>query len=121
MKPWQVSTIALGTVLAADQVCKGLAITRGLIFENKRFGIYLPAIFLIAFFLIFLKTKRSHLQLPLILIIAGGASNLIDFISRGAIIDYLHIIHFYFNLADIAILTGVLLIAWQEYTKLNAT
>ncbi len=47
-------------------------------------------------------------QVSELLIIAGGISNLIDRILRGAVIDWIPGILFHFNLADVMITMGVL-------------
>ncbi|MHB0866767.1 MAG: signal peptidase II [Thermoleophilia bacterium] len=48
---------------------------------------------------------------PLALLVAGSSGNLIDRFSRGSVTDFIHFSHWpAFNLADIFIVTGVLLL-----------
>lgn len=52
------------------------------------------------------------------LIIAGAVSNLIDRIFRGYIVDYVHFLNInVFNLADVFIVAGVLIYAYQIFTS----
>lgn len=62
-----------------------------------------------------IKKKDFFLLLAISFIVAGAASNLIDRLSRGFVIDYLFIYPMsYFNLADLSILIGVIMIGWKE-------
>lgn len=49
---------------------------------------------------------------PLLLILGGGASNIIDRVQLGYVRDPLHIGTLYFNIADICIAIGIL---WGIY------
>lgn len=54
-----------------------------------------------------------------VLIIAGVLSNFIDRVIRGGIVDYLYIGQYvYFNIADVVILIGIIIIC-RKYVKLN--
>ena len=57
--------------------------------------------------------------LGLTLVAAGGVSNLIDRMARGTVTDFLNVgigslRTGIFNLADVAILTGVVLVVWRR-------
>ncbi len=71
----------------------------------------------------FLKQKTdSPIIIPLIMILAGGTSNLLDRIIRGFVIDFIDINLFNFpnfNIADIAITIGVFALAIQICKKLG--
>ena len=139
--------ILIGLVLVViDQLCKWLAITQipdegffiwnkyvGLeLFENEgiAFGIPMPkvifyvAVFLILYFLLQKFTKELKQQnflilLSLTFILAGAISNLIDRIFKGAVIDYIHIYTSVFNLADIYIIAGIIILIWMEFKSVK--
>ena len=76
-------------------------------------------IMLIVFILFFLnqyaKKVRTRMNIVIFtLIIAGGISNLIDRIAKGFVVDYIELNHvlqgIVFNIADIFIVTGVILL-----------
>lgn len=58
----------------------------------------------VLFWLCFLKNKR--LFLPVIFIISGEISNIIDFLFKGFIIDFINLRFFVINIADIYMLYG---------------
>ncbi|MEW6407753.1 MAG: signal peptidase II [Patescibacteria group bacterium] len=90
------------------------------------FGLKMPAFLfyiLIAFIIYFIfkkfkneiKTKNFYIIVALSFIIIGAISNLGDRIFRGYVVDYLFIYPMsYFNLADAAILAGVVMIGFKE-------
>jgi len=69
------------------------------------------------------KRKASFLfLLPFLLFWAGGAGNLIDAVTRGYVVDFIHIraghfIHwpFYFNLEDAYVTIGIFLLVIHEF------
>lgn len=69
--------------------------------------------------ILFLFTiKKPALQTYNLFVILGAAlSNLIDRIFKGGVVDYWHISYFhteiFFNLADVILVLGVMLYAWQ--------
>jgi len=139
--------VLIGLVLIViDQLCKWLVITYvssegyfvldelfGIgLFENEgiAFGIPMPkvifyvAVFLILYFLLQKFTKELKQQnflilLSLTFIFAGAISNLIDRIFRGAVIDYIHIYTSVFNLADIYIIAGIIILIWMEFKSVK--
>lgn len=63
----------------------------------------------VACFFLFRYALAGGLQWALILLLGGGASNLLDHILRNEIVETLFILDFQFNVADIALLTSGLL------------
>lgn len=61
------------------------------------------------------KTTRDALALGLF--IGGAFGNLADRIARGAVVDYLNIWNGSFNLADAAIVAGILLLIFRHSSK----
>lgn len=60
-----------------------------------------------------LKDRRG-LAAPLALLLAGSCGNLVDRLIFGSVTDYIRLPHWpAFNLADIFIVTGVMLLAYQ--------
>ncbi len=68
---------------------------------------------------LFRYTMTAQLQWALALVIGGGASNLIDHLVHGQIIETFYIASLEFNLADIALLTSVLLIFHDMLLRLK--
>lgn len=77
------------------------------------FSLPLPSVVLSVLWLILLMycavtTKYRDLRLPILVMIGGGASNLIDRLLFGGVRDYLQIGAAYFNLADVAIVAAAM-------------
>jgi len=113
-----------------DRYLKIFYLAKEKVFYNKKIGlsIYLPAgIFYLLFCLIFAglilgliasyKRKKIFYIFSFYLIIAGALSNLIDRLFFGAVLDYFKLYSSIFNLADLAILAGVLLIFFSKLTE----
>ncbi|HHV98570.1 MAG TPA: signal peptidase II [Clostridiaceae bacterium] len=88
------------------------------IFQNGRYFFIVMTIIasiLIIYFL--LKSKNKILSLSLSFILGGAIGNLIDRIAAGSVVDFLEF-HFWsyrfpvFNVADIFITTGTILLAY---------
>lgn len=61
-------------------------------------------------------TKSYWIQLPYILILAGGLSNIIDRFYYGCVIDYIPFLNISsFNIADVFITVGAVIILWQSF------
>lgn len=62
--------------------------------------------------------NNSRLCLPMALLVAGSAGNLIDRAANGSVTDFLHF-QFWpaFNLADSFIVAGVALLAYRLFTE----
>ncbi|HDZ76850.1 MAG TPA: signal peptidase II [Candidatus Omnitrophica bacterium] len=87
------------------------------LFKNGRIIFIFLAFFAVIFIARYLISKKDSLsislKLPLVLIMAGAAGNLIDRIRFGYVIDFLDFrIWPVFNIADSAITIGVVLFAW---------
>jgi len=81
------------------------------------FDISLFSAIIIASLFYFLK-KEKKLFFPLILIILGGLSNLLDRIFYNAVLDYLNLFNLSaFNLADLMIISGLILWAIFLFIK----
>ena len=97
--------------------------------EGIAFGLPMPKlifyiiVFLVLFFLLQkfkkeLKQKNFAILLGLTLVITGAISNLIDRIFRGFVIDYFHLFEYsVFNLADVYIVIGIIILIWLEFKK----
>ena len=111
--------------LVIDQVVKAVMIQTGdYIINNLWFG--LPAdsrlfsiITVIFVILVAAAWIRSGYRISIGLILAGGASNLIDRLLHGGVIDYLFIGTFAFNLSDVLIWAGCLLALFYHDTTLS--
>lgn len=111
--------IIFASVLLIDQLSKFLIIKFGLASINQGvlFGTLfhgsitsLLFVFLILGLAMFWYFKRSY-NLGLLLVIAGGISNLIDRLYRGGVVDFIKLpVGPAFNLADLAIVLGCVLL-----------
>lgn len=91
------------------------------------FGIPFPqellhvVVFVILAALLYYFRKRIHewhILISLALIFGGALSNLIDRITLGYVVDYVSVWIFpVFNLADAAIVVGVIVLGWFEIVK----
>ena len=86
------------------------------IFRDKIiFLIIITSIFLIAgiYLLVTKKITKPFMVISVILIIAGGAGNLIDRIFRGFVVDYIEVRLFnfaVFNFADCCVVVGAIML-----------
>ena len=79
------------------------------------FTIGIINILVLGLIVIFIVKSKNNLRvlIPLFLILSGGISNLIDRIFRGYVIDFIDILDFpNFNLADISITIGIILLIY---------
>lgn len=87
---------------------------------------FLNGLFLIGTLVMAVRRQWSRLATAgLLLFVAGGVSNLIDRIAMGSVIDFLNIgIGSFrtgiFNIADVAIMTGVALLAAERWLARRA-
>ena len=121
--------IAIASIIAADRIVKTFAQGCNFLFCIKRsinygaaFGLFpamtalfiVVAIIMILLMIFFLyNTKSTLLQVALTLIIGGTTANLIDRIVYGYVIDVISLNFIFFpsfNIADIANITGALLL-----------
>lgn len=118
-------------LIIIDQVIKQTIVNHDIFYTCNygiafgiRLPIYLLTIFWIGimayiFYLWWQKRKENILQqLPFLLIIAGGLSNIIDRILYGCIVDYIPFLNIsVFNFADVLITSGVVLIIFNQSVK----
>lgn len=113
-------------LLLIDQALKLLAIHRNFALVNKgiAYGLFpsffkpfffiliILILFFVSLFLIFVPRKRNGpFRISLILILTGGISNFIDRVIYGGVVDYINLSFLPgFNLADLAISTGFLIL-----------
>lgn len=65
-----------------------------------------------------MKTTSSPLRARgLLLIVSGGVSNLYDRLLRGGVVDVMHIGRLYFNLADLVLLVGIVIIVQPLFVR----
>lgn len=95
------------------EIVKNVGIAFGLNNGNLK-NIFITIIILIMIINFIIKQKENidkNTMLALSLILGGGMSNLIDRIFRGGIIDFIKVSTFpIFNIADIAIVSGWILL-----------
>ncbi len=82
--------------------------------------IFISSTFLITLAIVLSKHSLSKLSIPITLVLAGGASNLMDRIVYGSIIDVAKIGSMYFNIADCAIIIGAVLAIMHILKKTEA-
>lgn len=94
---------------------------KGLIFGLNLFNplttILLTLIFIIIWIILLIKSKKEY-STGIIFILAGLVSNLLNRIFLGYVIDFIDIkIISIFNLADVFIIVGVILLIWRAIKK----
>jgi signal peptidase II len=116
-------------LLIIDQASKYFIRIRGGFYicnQNLAFSFYLPSSlfwiswFLIIFWIIWILYKRylGTDSLYGIIILAGAGANIIDRLRYGCVIDFINL-HFWpvFNLADVFITSGVLILVFKLFKK----
>ena len=94
------------------------------------FGIMLPTflfwiiwgIILVVLIYLFIDSLSKSIMLAnaYILIITGGINNIIDRLIYGCVIDYIRIVPWnVFNLSDVFISTGVMIVLYLHFSKNN--
>lgn len=85
--------------------------------SNKLWMIIIMNIIILGIIIKFIRDKQDKINLkvlvPLVLILSGGIGNLIDRISRGYVVDFIDVNLFSFpnfNIADISITIGIILL-----------
>ncbi len=85
--------------------------------SNNIFFIILINIIILGIIIKFIKERKDDIDfkilIPLVLILSGGIGNLIDRIFRGYVVDFIDINLFdfpNFNIADMSIVIGILLL-----------
>lgn len=69
--------------------------------------------------------KRSKLFAPLLLVVTGALSNVVDFFIYGHVVDMLHFVFWgydypVFNVADVMIFIGIFWLLWLSFTDEKA-
>lgn len=106
-------------LIGIDQLTKELALRLFPVSYNSgiSFGIggNTSVVFLVAvIFIIAINAKKSGLSFSDILMISGGLSNIIDRIFRGAVLDWIDLLWFRCNVADVMITTGAILLTVRQ-------
>ena len=126
----RIFTIALA-VLFLDQVCKLIVLEKFAdTYLKKNYSsllglsanLYLFSFFLLAVFIYFKKDiflkNNAVIIFALALLFGGVASNAVDMFFYGYIIDYITFHQlFSFNIADLSICAGSLLLGWKILRK----
>jgi len=93
-----------------DQATKKLVINQGLPYQqNSQLLFLIPSVIILPVLFIWFKKNRN---LGLLLVLAGGLSNLIDRLILGYVVDWIYLPFFPYsvlNLADIYITLGAIL------------
>lgn len=85
------------------------------LFQNNAFFLGIISIAVAIALIVYCAIGRVHYKLPYFLLIAGALGNGIDRIFRGFVIDFIDLGWWpVFNIADIAITIGVLLLLIKE-------
>ncbi len=123
--------VVVFVVLFLDQICKLIVLERFAdVYLKKNYSsllglsanLYLFFLFLLAVFIclrkdIFLKSSNGSMFASALLF-GGVISNSVDMFFRGYIIDYIILPElFSFNIADLAICAGSLLLGWKILKK----
>lgn len=122
-RPWRASLVA-GLVMVAfgmiisDQLHKETAPTMWLHSSSPLTVVTAPLVLLAAVAGLF-SVKSGASKIGLLLLAAGGASNVLDRLVWGGIRNPLSVGSFYFNGADILIIAGVALIVALREPRLE--
>lgn len=111
MSVWRALVAGI-LLVAIDQFAKFIFSGSASFVINQGFAFGLgesagPWIFLALFLLLVIDSKRRGFGMAEVLIISGGAGNIIDRVLRGGVIDWIHLLDIWFNLGDVWIATGV--------------
>lgn len=115
-------------VIFLDQITKYLftstcnpGMAFSLLMPFGRFNIVFSFAILLGVFYLLVKQKQRRQYVPLVLILSGGVSNLLDRIIFGCVRDFINFtIWPSFNLADSAVTVGVLTLSFVILTKVEA-
>ena len=124
----QVIFASIIFVVVVDQISKYLFAGFGSFLCNRGgpFGLdfkplVISVLTLSLFVYLLRKENRNNNVFGYSLLIAGGASNLIDRFLLGCVRDFISVTHLFptFNLADTAITLGVLVVLWEAFASRN--
>ncbi len=89
----------------------------GIMAHRPLFFVLASSVVLLILIYLYFFQLQGYFRLALVLIMAGAASNLIDRLAHGYVIDYLDFPFWpVFNLADTSIVVGALLFIYLEVT-----
>lgn len=120
---------ALGLFIGIDQIIKSYPASP---FINREVAWIIPfplafitasAGLLVLTALLWMAASRA-LRLGLLIVSAGGLANLIDRLTLGGVRDVMHVGSLWFNLADILVITGAIVVitqAWLKQAKSSVT
>jgi signal peptidase II len=117
------------TVMRAENPGAFLSLGESLPSSAKRILLSLLPLAILSFVLYYIMTKHS-LSRPVLVglcfIIGGGIGNVFDRMVYGSVTDFLHIKFGVFqtgifNLADLSIVTGTIIILWNYFLKKKPT
>ena len=119
------SILLVPTVIFLDQVSKSFAgnflsvtCNKGIAFGIGNALVFVPVFALVIIFWLLKIEKSPRNKTGLMLILSGGVSNLIDRIYHDCVRDFISISKFpLFNLADIAITIGALVLVLSLFKK----
>jgi len=109
-------------ILVVDQVLKYLTLSSGwpvVLNKGIAFGLITSEVWvvIVVLVLVFLVSSKDN-SLGVGLLLVGGLSNLIDRLTKGAVVDYIVFGEFLnFNLADVAIVLGGVWLLAKRYNK----
>lgn len=122
----------MGALIAIDQCVKWFVLQSHTVESSCNYGIamgiILPSIVFLSLWSVIMviviyfwiqKLEKSFTrQLPFILILSGGISNIVDRLLYGCVVDYIPFLNISsFNIADTFITVGAGLILWQSFFK----
>ena len=117
-----IAPLVILLIILFDQISKFkiavAACNKGIAFGISVNATLISVLVLLVIFLTFLREKNQIARIGFSIIFAGGASNLFDRLVVGCVRDFIKIGAFpAFNVADIAITFGVLILAWSFFAK----
>lgn len=113
-------------MIVIDQLCKTLGPKYFYlqVWLNKDYFWFLPQSFIVIFFgfLVWMAIagcflRRDEYLVPTWLLLVGGASNMIDKVWHGGVIDVFRIYSFNFNLADLFIAIGSVWLMYLVFVR----
>lgn len=64
------------------------------------------------------RPQRPAVQAALILVLAGAVGNTLDRVTRGYVVDFIHVPHWpVFNVADMCVTAGAALLLWSTMRR----
>ncbi|MBU1167242.1 signal peptidase II [Patescibacteria group bacterium] len=119
LKSWIVRNVVPGEMIGNDWLNLSFHQNEGIAFGipfAEQYLYVLIAVVLVILFVFYRKSfTRNYIVISMAVVSGGALSNLSDRIFRGAVVDYIGVFYWpFFNLADVAITAGVLMLAIDE-------